>query len=309
MNRVHRNAARALAGVAGLAALSLFASPAVAHVIAGVRVFPVTTTFDDPGVGDELTLPQIVWQRGAGPRNDTQVQWEFDKRITPTTALIYNHGFDILSMAGAKTRTGFENVVVTGKWQAFTSAEHEFVVSVGVGREFSGGTATQGIGGDQYGATSPNLYFGKGLGDLPIGMLRPLAVTGEFSYAIPDRRLNSTASNNGSPALFSGSLSLQYSLPYLQSQVKDVGLGDFFGSMVPLVEVDYTSPTGGPAAGNPATLLIAPGVIYEGDTYQVGLSALIPGNKAAGQNVGFLLQVHFFLDDILPNSLGKPIFN
>ena len=64
-----------------------------------------------------------------------------------------------------------------------------------------------------------------------------------------------------------------------------------------------------PASGNPSTFMLAPGVIYEGDTYQVGLEALIPANKAAGQNVGVQLQVHFFLDDIFPNSLGKPIFN
>jgi hypothetical protein len=56
------------------------------------------------------------------------------------------------------------------------------------------------------------------------------------------------------------------------------------------------------------TLMAAPGVIYEGDTYQVGLEALVPLNKAAGPHVGVILQVHFFLDDLFPNSLGKPIF-
>jgi hypothetical protein len=304
MIRLHLPAALALAG-----ALGLHAAPAAAHVVAGARVFPVTLTFDDPGVGDEATLPQIVWQRGAGPQDAYQLQWEFDKRITPTTAVIYNHGFDILSMAGAKTRSGFENVNVTGKWQAFTFPEAEFAASFGVIREFSGGTATQGVGGDQYGATSPTAYFGKGLGDLPIGMLRPLAVTGEFSYQIPDRRLNGAGDNNGRPSLFRGAMSLQYSMPYLQSQVKDVGLPDFFGRLIPLVEATWTTPTSGHAYGNPTQVLIAPGVIYAADSYQVGLAALIPANKAAGSNVGFLLQVHFFLDDILPNSLGKPIFN
>jgi hypothetical protein len=296
----------ALAGVLGCDAAF---GPASAHVIAGVRVFPVTLTFDDPGVGDEVTLPQVVWQRSAGPTDDTQLQWEYDKRITPTTALIYNHGYDFLSSAGSKTQTGFENVFVTGKWQAITLPDSEFVFSFGVIREFSGGTATQRIGGDPYGSTAPTGYFGKGLGDLPIGALRPFAITGELSYVLPDRRLNIAADNNGNPASWQGALSLQYSLPYLQSQVKDIGLGDFFGRMIPLVEADWSSPAGGPASGNPSTFMLAPGVIYEGDTYQVGLEALIPANKAAGQNVGVQLQVHFFLDDIFPNSLGKPIFN
>jgi hypothetical protein len=298
-----------LAAVAGFGCLLVSAIPAHAHVVVGNRVFPVTMTFDDPGVGDEVTLPQFTWQRSAGPQNDYQVQWEFDKRITDTTAIIYNHGYDFLGLAGSKRHTGFENVAVTGKWQAFTFPDHEFVVSLGVIREFAGGAGTAEIGGDTFGSTSPTLYFGKGLGDLPIGLARPLAITGEFSQSIPDHRLNTAGDNNGNPYTFQGSLSLQYSLPYLQSQVKDVGLGDFFGRFSPLVEIDYATPTGGPAGGNPMTLTVAPGLIYSGDSYQVGVAALVPGNKAAGQNVGFLFQVHVFLDDILPNSLGKPIFN
>jgi hypothetical protein len=305
MIRLNTTASLALAGLAALAA----SAPAFAHVIAGVRVFPVTLTFDDPGVGDEVTMPQIVWQRSGGPTDTTQFQWEYDKTITPTTALIYNHGYDTVTTSGDKTRTGFENVFLTGKWQAITLPDSEFVFSFGVIREFGGGIAIQGIGGDPYGSTAPTGYFGKGLGDLPIGMLRPLAVTGELSYVLPDRRLNIAADNNGNPATWQGGLAIEYSLPYLQSQVKDIGLGEFFGRMIPLVEADWTSPSGGPAAGNPSTFTLAPGVIYLGDEYQVGLEALIPANKAAGQNVGVILQVHFFLDDIFPKSLGKPIFD
>jgi hypothetical protein len=38
-----------------------------------------------------------------------------------------------------------------------------------------------------------SLYVGKGLGDMPIGALRVLAITGEQSYGVPDHRLNSGA--------------------------------------------------------------------------------------------------------------------
>lgn len=103
-------------------------------------------------------------------------------------------------------------------------------------REFSGNAATVDVGGDSYGSTAPTIYAGKGLGDLPIGLLRPLAVTGELSYVIPDRRLNSAADNNGNPYAWSAGFSVQYSIPYLQSQVKDFGLPKFIGRLVPLVE-------------------------------------------------------------------------
>lgn len=52
----------------------------------------------------------------------------------------------------------------------------------------------------------------------------------------------------------------------------------------------------------------APGVIYQADTWDFGVEALIPGNRASGTNVGVITQFHLFLDDLLPNGIGKPIF-
>ncbi len=299
---------RAALSAAALAISAGTASPAFAHAIAGDRVFPVTLTLDDPGVADEVTLPQIVDQPGAGPSNQTQFQWEWDKRITETTALIYNHGFDVVTQSGSKRATGFENPVITGKWQAYVNAEHEFIVSLGLQRELPPDLHTVSIGGDQYGATSPVLYVGKGMGDLPIQALRPFAVTGEVIYTIPDRPLNSTQDNNGTPRTLFGGLSIQYSLPYLHANVRDYGLPEFVNRLVPLVEFNYRTPTAAPGGG-PMSLQGSVGAIYMADTYQVGLEVLAPLNKAAGSRLGAVMQVHFFLDDLLPNSwLGKPIF-
>jgi hypothetical protein len=292
-----------------LIALALAAPhTAAAHAIAGVRVFPVTLTLDDPGVADEATLPQIVYQPGPGPSNQTSLLWEWDKTITPDTALIYNHGYEILNVTGAKRATGFDNVVLTGKWQAYVNPEHEFIGSLGVQRELPGSPRTVSIGGDAQGSTAPTLYFGKGLGDLPIGAFRPLAVTGELSYVIPDRRLNTTGDNGGTVPSWVGGLSLQYSIPYLESQIQDHGLPDIIGRLIPLVEFNYQSPAAAPAAGNPMTISYAVGAIYLADKFQVGLEAVIPGNQAAGKNVGYIAQVHYFFDDIFPNTLGKPLF-
>lgn len=189
-----------------------------------------------------------------------------------------------------------------------TLPKSETVVSLGIITEFSGGAATQSIGGDTTGSAAPTVYAGQGLGSLPIGLARPFAITGELSYSIPYRRLNSNEDNKGQPYFWAGGFSLQYSIPYLQSQVKDFGLRGIFGRLIPLVEFDYFSPAAGPAYGVPMTWTIAPGVIYLGSTYQVGLEALIPANKAAGPHVGAILQVHFFFDDLFPNTIGKPLF-
>ena len=299
---------RRAASTAAVLAISAAASPAFAHAIAGDRVFPVTLTLDDPGVADEVTLPQIVEQPGAGPSNQTQFQWEWDKTITDSTALIYNHGFDVVTQSGSKRQTGFENPIITLKWQNYVNAEHEFIMSLGVQRELPPDLHTVNIGGDNYGSTSPTVYFGKGFGELPIQSLRPLAVTGEVIYTIPDVPLNSALTNNGTPRTLFGGLSIQYSLPYLHANVKDYGLPDFVNRLVPLVEFNYNTPTAAPGGG-PMSLQGSAGAIYMAYTYQVGLELLAPLNKAAGSRVGAVMQVHFFLDDLLPNSwLGKPIF-
>ncbi len=227
---------------AAACALSLSAVHAQAHAIAGVRVFPVSLTVDDPGVADEATLPQIVDQPGGGPSQLTQYQWEYDKRITPTTALIYNQGFDILTAVGIGRHTGFENPVITGKWQAYVNPEHEFIASLGVQRTLPTSLHSVSIGGSAQGATTPTVHFGKGLGDVLPGALRPLAVTGEVSATFPDRKVNANNDNNGTPPSFRAAGTIQYSLPYLQSQVKDYGLPEFLNRMVPLAEVNYVTP-------------------------------------------------------------------
>ena len=298
-------------------------SSAQAHVIAGDRVFPVTLTFDDPGVSDEASLPALTYQRsgangGTGPGHEVDLGFEYDKTITPNTALIINGGYDIQQMNGSKTQTGWENLVITGKWQAYTNAAHEFVTSVGIQREL-GGTGTIHTGADRYGSTSPTVYFGKGLGDLPIGVFRPLAVTGELSYTFADKKLKaqqvtdpdsgmiSTQFNNGSNNAWNGGISVQYSIPYLQSQVKDFGLPSVIGNLVPVVEVTWSSPASAPSSQG-TTWTIAPGVIYMAQWGELGIEALIPANRAAGTNVGVAALCHIFFDDLYPNSIGKPIF-
>ena len=181
---------------AALAAACLFAlpaAPAFAHVIAGNRVFPVTLTIDDPGTADEVSIPAFTYNRqgangGTGPSHEFDFGFEYDKTITGNTAIIFNDGYDVIQQNGSKTQAGFENLYVTGKWQAYTNAAHEFVLSLGIIREI-GGTGTTHTGGDRYGSTAPTGYFGKGLGDLPIGILRPLAITGELSYVVADHKL------------------------------------------------------------------------------------------------------------------------
>ena len=63
----------AAAAVAGACLIVAMAKHADAHVIAGDRLFPVTLTFDDPGVADEVTLPQFVYQPGESGQKSVSI--------------------------------------------------------------------------------------------------------------------------------------------------------------------------------------------------------------------------------------------
>ena len=83
---------------------------------------------------------------------------------------------------------------------------------------------------EKHGATTPAVTFGKGLGDLPIGYWRPLAITGFAGYQI----------GNGFRAnMATGGLSVQYSMPYLVSKVANVEMPAFLRGMTPMTEVIF----------------------------------------------------------------------
>jgi len=297
-------------------------SPAFAHAVCGSRVYPVTLTLDDPGVADELTLPQIVYTRegadgGPGPSHDTSVQFEYDKRVTDDFGFAFNDDYNINQQKNAKTQTGWDDITVTAKWAKCIDPGDDLQIGFGVIREF-GRTGTSHIGADQYGNSAPTVYLGKGLDFIPVPMLQPLQVTGELSYVIADKEFKqfsttdpttgavSTSTNNGTTNGWIGGFSIQYSIPYLQNQIKDFGLPEPLAHIIPVAEFGWTSPASSPG-GSPTSWTLAPGFIYLRSWYQVGLEALVPLNKAAGTNVGVMVQFHVFLDDLSPHGFGAPL--
>ena len=100
---------------------------------------------------------------------------------------------------------------------------------------------------------------------------------------------------------------LEYSIPYLQSAVKDIGLGAPWNRMVPVVEVVAQKPLD--RVGDRSwSGSIQPGLLWAGRHLQFGLEAVIPINAASGRGIGLLAQLHFFLDDLFPSTIGRPLF-
>jgi hypothetical protein len=285
-----------------------------AHGFAGDHMFISTLLIDDPNVADEASLPTFSYLPQSDGTGAFGLGFEFDKRITENFGFSIESGYDWLTQPGMKTANGWENLAVTLKYKAYVNDQHEFMFSAGVQRVLArtGANGTNGavLDNDDSSSTIPTLYFGKGFGDIPVPFLRPLALTGELGYQIADKKLkvdaNGDPANNGISNGWSGGLSLQYSMRYLSSQVKDYGFSDFVNKLTPVVELSWSSSASKPTQ-DVTQYLWGVGVNYTATNYAVGVEMLIPGNSNTGSHLGVIAQFHLYFDDLFPHSLGKPI--
>jgi len=313
-------------GLSGLAIMLVSPGEGAGHEIVGNRFFPATLGIDDPGVNDELSIPTVAaFKTGDDPSfKQRDISGEFSKRITEAFAVSFGVTHSHFSAPGGPTgfgADGFQNLETTFKYRLFKDPVHEFVMSVGLSVEW-GRTGAQSVGAEQFNVYTPTLYVGKGFGDLPdtLSWIRPVAITGQVGYAIPGRRSTTTfgvdpdtgdptVDTEFNPRVLNWGGTVQYSMPYLKSAVYDLGLPDFFNRFIPLVEATMQTPLSNTfTSGTLTTGTINPGFLWVGNAFQVGIEALIPINRQSGTNVGVIAQLHFYLDDIDPRGIGKPIF-
>lgn len=274
-----------------LAALILALVPAasaLAHGVLGDRFFPATVLTDDPFAADELSLPTVT-------RFDdvtaTEVDWS--KSIFPGFAVTISGGY-----VDGRDASGWESVSLKPALELYRDEDAEAIVTGAFLWEI-GGSGSRSVA-DRFSTYTPELLFGKGFGDLPdsVALLRPLAFTGQLGFQIP-------GTNNQSKAVIWGG-AVEYSLLYLENDVRDEGLPEPFARLTPLVEFSLQTPTD--HGGGETTGTINPGLDWSGQYVELSAEAMIPVNRASGGNVGAIAQLHFYLDDIFPRSLGRPIF-
>ncbi len=277
-----------------LSAVGLGATTAQAHGFVGDRFFPPTIQTDDPFAVDELALPTVTAFQNPG---ETDVGFSFSKEIFPKFAVSLSETYVNLAPAGMPSAHGFDNLSLNAKYQLWENVPHEAIFSVGADWDV-GGTGASQIGADPAHVVTPTIYFGKGFGDLPDALkyARPLALTGTLGEELP---------TGAGPNAFDWGFALEYSLPYLQSQVRDIGLPAPLKSLIPVVEFAFSTPEnrgGGPTIGT-----INPGVLYESNYFQIGAEAILPANHASGSQIGAVFQIQIYLDDVLPKIFGHPL--
>jgi len=294
---------------------------AYGHGFAGPRFFPATLSTDDPFVADELSLPTVSTIRTPddGGTRQTDISIDIAKRLTPQFGIEIGETLTVLNPHEGRATNGFGNLEVSGKYQFLKNGPHELIVSLGLGVEI-GGTGSSSIGADSFSTWAPGIFFGKGFGDLPdaLRFLKPFAITGQAGVEIPTSASTRSITVNEQtgeseieierhPDVLQCGFALEYSVIYLQSQVQDMHLPAPINRLIPLVEFALETPLNRGEQGE-TTGTINPGVIWAGKYFQVGAEAVIPINERTGTNVGVIAQLHFYLDDLFPHSLGRPLF-
>jgi hypothetical protein len=290
---------------------------AIGHGFAGKRFFPATLTTDDPFVADELSLPTIssiktpAGDDGPATR-ETGFSVDVSKRITDNLGIGFGASYNELRPDGGVTQRGFDNIEANIKYQFYENDDQETILSVGADWDI-GGTGSKRVGAESFSTVTPAIFFGKGFGDLPESAmyLRPFALTGSVGIGIPTRSSTTSISADGDinveqhPHTLEWGFAIEYSLPYLQAFVKDVGLSHPFSQMIPVVEFALSTPLD--RGRGPTTGTVNPGILWAGRTMQLGLEAMVPINRQTGSKVGWIAQLHFFLDDLFPTSIGRPL--
>lgn len=289
-----------------------------AHGVVGKRFFPTTLTIEDPFVADELSF---VVEHIKGPEGkETELEAEISKRLSPNFAIGFGGSYRIIepSSGGSGEHTGegehegsigtaygFSNPEISLRYQFVRDPVHEMASTVAL-------TITPGgVGARQAEALSettltPALQIGKGFGDLPdwAELLKPLAVTGSLGFNLFTGNSHTEELENS----LEWGVTIMYSIPYLQSFVKDVGISWPFSRLFPIVEFSGETLLTGHESGE-TTAFASPGLVWAGRYVQLAIEAQIPLNDVSGKHVGILGMVHLFLDDIAPSVFSWTPFH
>lgn len=269
--------------------LCLLPHDALSHGIAGDRYFPPTVEVDDPFAANEMHTIAGRRPRSNGVPSTRSTTFTIGGGVEPVDGFGISLDATYLRPNGniSPPRDGFDNLLLTVKKELVINATHEYAITAGVVSKLGGTGATGTADRSSYGLA---LFYAKGFGDLhdSLRMLRPLAVTGVIGRETSSDALRS--------ALLNWSFTIQYSLPYLQSFVKDFGLREPFDRLIPIVEFPMRTCLSRECSGQ-TTGTVNPGVAWVGKKFNLSVEAVLPFNNRSGRGTGAMLQFHKYLSD------------
>lgn len=298
--------------------LGLLAAPApraMAHGVVGDYTFLEPIVADDANPKNEFDILRPGWVNAAGGRQFS-LGFSFEKVIVaaPESWSGGAPGGGLVSLeVGSEWRdeslkegpalSGFNDLELLPKWAFVTIPKHEFRLSVGA--KFIIPTGNPSVEDQNHTQLGPEFLWAKGFGDLPnwslVKYLRPFGIQGDFGYipALGGRTWHEMFADNV----------IEYSLPYLSNNVRDIGLKWPLRNMYLYTEFNYDQVITGPAGQTFPQILITPGLAFMNYYLELSLATQLALNRAtvANNHAAVIVLLDLFIDDMFPQVNWTPM--
>ena len=282
--------------------LCLLASmEASAHGVVGQRSFIEPFVTEDVNPKNEFVIARPEWDH-SGEADSLHLGFGLEKKLSDRFSITLDSEWDSVSPSDPQEpqATGFNNLGITLKDALYINPDHEAIVSAAV--ESTAPTGSSDVGAEPDWSFKPFLLYGKGFGDLPrsLDYLRPLAIQGDAGFEVSIDHDRTTT--------FAHNIALEYSIPYLQQFVRDLGIDYPFKDLIPVVEFNFEHGVHGEEEGK-SSIITTPGIVYMDRYIELGVAGRFPLNDTAYQdmNWGVIGIVDLFIDDIFPQTKWQPL--
>ncbi len=278
----------------------LVAAEVRAHGVVGQRSFIEPFVTEDVNPKNEFVIARPEWNHSHDGKS-FRLGFGLEKKLADTLSITLDSEWDSISPhdPAEPQTTGFNNLGITLKDAFYTNPEHEAILSAAL--EATAPTGTSDVDAEQAWSFKPFFLYGKGFGDLPRSLryLRPFAIQGDVGFEI--------SIDHDRTTILAHNLTLQYSIPYLEAFVRDIGLGWPLNDFIPMTEFNFEHGINGQEDGK-SKIIATPGFVYMDRYVEVGVAGRFPLNDTAHQDMdwGVIGIVDLFIDDIFPASKWQP---
>ena len=276
------------------------AAEAHAHGVVGERSFIEPFIAEDVNPKNEFVIGRPEWDHSRDGKS-LAVGFGLEKKISDNFSLTFDSEWDenTPDARDEPHESGFNNLGVTAKYAFWKSEAHEAITSIAL--EATAPVGSSDVGAEKDWAFKPFFLYGKGAGDLPKSLkyLRPFAVQGDAGFEVSIDHDRTTT--------FDHNMAFQYSIPYLQSFVRDFGLRWPLNDLIAVTEFNFEQPVHGGGVGE-AKVTTTPGIVYMDRWVELGVAGRFPLNGAAHQDLdwGIVWIVDIFIDDLIPWTRWQP---
>jgi len=292
---------RIRASAVGALLCGLAAGSAHAHGVVGQRSFIEPFITEDVNPKNEFVIGRPEWDHSRDGRT-LSLGFGLEKKLSDRLSITLDSEWDDITPKphDEPHASGFNNLGITLKYAFFIDPAHEAIASIAL--ESTAPTGTEKVGAEQDPSFKPFLLYGKGANELPdfLAYLRPLAVQGDAGFEIStDRDRTTTVAHN---------VAIEYSVPYLQQAVRDLGLPWPLSNLIGDTELNFEHGVNGEEQGR-SKVFVTPGFVYMDRWVELGVAGRFPLNQAAHDELdwGIVWIVDLFIDDIFPWTKWQPL--